>query len=181
VREAAALTVARGVATAIEVEGEVALTADRPGDGVLPACTFAVRGLDDLAAFELRISQAHARCVAHIAAVPPLCVCAWIVGCVRQEGSSATQPHKSSRRERARRYEEAKQEVHASLSPQPEQSCIVAKYRAQTENTDGFPLQVRAVCCQLGKGAHCFTQCWGVSRSGDSGGVARPQARLRSP
>jgi hypothetical protein len=52
-----------------------------------------------------------------------------------------------------RRYEEAKQLVQAKLSPQLEQSCIIAKYKAQTERMDGFPLQVRAVCCQLGKGA----------------------------
>jgi len=110
VREAAALTVARGVATAIEVAGEIALTAVRPEHGVLPACTFALQGLDDLPVFELRVCEAHAR------------------------------------------YEEAKQLVQAKLSPQLEQSCIIAKYKAQTERMDGFPLQVRAVCCQLGKG-----------------------------
>jgi hypothetical protein len=55
------------------------------------------------------------------------------------------------------RYEEAKQLVRAKLLPQLEQSCIIAKYKAQTERMDGFPLQVRAVCCQLGKGTQHLT------------------------
>lgn len=71
-REAAALTVARGVATAIEVAGEIALTAVRPEHGVLPACTFALQGLDDLPVFELRVCEAHARCAAQSSS--------WIVG-----------------------------------------------------------------------------------------------------
>jgi hypothetical protein len=72
VREAAALTVARGVATAMEVAGEIALTAVTPEHGVLPACTFALQGLDDLPVFELRVCEAHARCAAQMVAVAVL-------------------------------------------------------------------------------------------------------------
>ena len=86
VREAAALTVARGVATAMEVAGEIALTAVRPEHGVLPACTFALQGLDDLPVFELRVCEAHARCAARMVAVPVLD--GWRMCLVERSGSA---------------------------------------------------------------------------------------------